>query len=81
MGGFAAVNEHASSRPRLMPPDSPSEQEDRAAIHRQTADNLRQFAAEVRFDFGRRAQLLALADAFDRLATRLEGPPVERAAD
>ena len=63
------------------PSDSPSEQEDRAAIHRQTADKLRQLAAEVRFDYCRREQLLSLADAFDRLAAQLEGLPIKRAAD
>jgi hypothetical protein len=61
--------------------DDPSEQEDRAEIHRQTAERLRQLAAEVRFDFCRREQLLSLAAAFDRLAVRLEGSPVKRAAD
>ena len=64
-----------------MPPDSPSEQEDRAAMYRETADKLRQLAAEVRFDFGRRAQLLALAAGFDRRAAQLEGLPIKRAAD
>jgi hypothetical protein len=81
MGVFAAVNEHASSRSRLMPPDSPSEQEARAAMYRESADKLRQLAAEVRFDFGRRGQLLALAGAFDRLAVLLEGSPTKGAAE
>jgi len=52
--------------------DDASEQENRAAIYRESADKLRQLAAEVRFDFGRREQLLALAAAFDRLAARME---------
>jgi hypothetical protein len=34
-----------------------------------------------RFDFGRRRQLLSLAEAFDRLAAQLEGSPIKRAAD
>jgi hypothetical protein len=63
------------------PSDDPSEQEDRAALYRESADKLRQLADEVRFDFGRRGQLLALADAFDRLAARLEASPIKRAAD
>ena len=37
-----------------MMPDDASEQENRAAIYRESADKLRQLAAEVRFDFGRR---------------------------
>ena len=72
-----------SSRWRLMPAssDDPSEQEDRAAIHRRTAETLRQLAAEVRFDYCRREQLLSLSDAFDRLAARLDGSPIKRGAD
>jgi hypothetical protein len=63
------------------PSDNPSEQEDRAAMYRESADKLRQIADEVRFDFGRRRQLLSLAEAFDRLAAQLEGSPIKRAAD
>jgi hypothetical protein len=83
MGVFAAINEHASSRWWLMPApsDSPSEQENRAAMYHESADKLRQLAAEVRFDYCRREQLLSLADAFDRLADRVEGLPIKRAAD
>jgi len=38
-------------------------------------------AAPVRFDFCRQKQMVALADAFDRLAERLEGSPLKQAAD
>ena len=55
----------------MTPEDNASEQEDRVEVYRQTAEKLRQLAAEVRFDFGRREQLLSLAAAFDRLATRM----------
>jgi hypothetical protein len=54
-----------------MTPDNGSEPENRAELYRESADKLRQFAREVRFDFGRRRQLLAMAAAFDRLANRL----------
>jgi hypothetical protein len=57
------------------------EQEARAALYRETARTLRQLAAEIRFDFRRRAQLLALADGFDRYAVRLERSFLEHAAD
>jgi hypothetical protein len=46
-----------------------------------SATTLRQIAAEVRFDFCRRDRLLSLAESFDRLAERLEGSPLKRAAD
>jgi hypothetical protein len=49
--------------------------------YRQTARTLRQLAAEIRYDFCRREQLLALADGFDRYAERLEAPPLKHAAD
>jgi hypothetical protein len=62
-----------------MPPESTSAT--LATTYRESADKLRELAAQVRFDFGRRAQLLGLADAFDRAADRLEEPPVKRAAD
>jgi hypothetical protein len=57
------------------------EQESRAAMYRQSATALRQIAAEFRFDFCRRDQLLCLAGGFDRLAERLEGSPLKHAAD
>jgi hypothetical protein len=60
-----------------------NEQEERtaqAAMYR-SATTLRQIAAEVRFDFCRRDRLLSLAESFDRLAERLEGSPLKRAAD
>jgi hypothetical protein len=63
------------------PPGSLSEDEQRAILYRQSAENLRQLAGKVRFDFGRREQLLSMADAFDRAAARIEGLPVKRAAD
>ena len=50
-------------------------------LYRQTAEKLRQLAAEIRFDFCRRQQLLALADAFDRRARLGERPPIRQAAD
>jgi hypothetical protein len=57
------------------------EEERRTALYRQSADRLRQIAAEVRFDLCRREQLRALADGFDRLAEKLEGSPLKQAAD
>jgi hypothetical protein len=48
------------------------EQQAPAALYRQTARTLRQLAAQIRFDFCRREQLLALADGFDRYVERLE---------
>ena len=56
-------------------------QEDRAATYRANAETLRQIAMKVRFDLCRRQQLLVLADAFDRLAGRLEAPAMKAAAD
>jgi hypothetical protein len=50
-------------------------------MYRGNAHALRRMADQVRFDFCRRNQLLALADAFDRLAERLEGSPQKQAAD
>ena len=58
-----------------------SEQEARAALYRETARTLRRFAADIRYDFGRRSQLLALAAGFDRYAERLEASLLEHAAD
>jgi hypothetical protein len=46
-------------------------EEDRAELYRRSAENLRQVAAQVRFNFGRQQQLLSLAEAFDRLAERV----------
>jgi len=51
------------------------------ASYRQTAGTLRRLAAEIRYDFCRREQLLALAAAFDRLADRVEGSLTPEAAD
>jgi hypothetical protein len=51
------------------------------ALYRETAGTLRQLAAEIRFDFRRRSQLLALADGFDRYVARIEGSLVALAAD
>ena len=57
------------------------EQEPRAALYRESARTLRRLAAEVRYDFRRQSQLLALATGFERLANRVEGSLLERAAD
>ena len=51
------------------------------ASYRQTARTLRRLAAEIQYDFCRREQLLALAAGFERLADRVEGSPLEHAAD
>ena len=56
-------------------------EESQAARYRQNAETLRRLAAEIRFDFCRRQQLLALADGFDRFAQRLERSPLKEAAD
>jgi hypothetical protein len=58
----------------------PSEDE-RAVQHRHTAETIRQLAGQIRFDHLRRRQLLALADAFDRLADRVTAGPLREAAD
>jgi hypothetical protein len=63
------------------PPNNLAEDEQRAALYRRSADNLREFANMIHFELGRRAQLLSMADAFDRAAARIEEPPVKRAAD
>ena len=47
------------------------EEEASASHYRETASKLRRLAGELRFDFCRRNQLLALADGFERLAERL----------
>ena len=57
------------------------EREARAVLYRRSAQTLRQLAAEIRFDFRRRSQLLALADGFDRYADRIEGSPTREAAN
>jgi hypothetical protein len=73
-GGFEEVNHQAAwlAAGDRVPTD---DEEDRAECYRQTAERLRQFAAQIRFDFGRQRQLLSLADAFDRLADRVEVLP------
>ena len=55
--------------------------EARAAFYRESARTLRRLAAEIRFDFRRQSQLLALAAGFDRYADRVEGLPLAHAAD
>jgi len=73
MGEIELVSDRAEVRSLAMAeheaPENDAE-EDRAELYRRSAERLRQLAAEVRFDFGRRQQLLALADAFDRLAEK-----------
>ena len=67
-GGFGGLQASQS-----MPGRGDSE-EDRAALYRRSAENLRHLAAQIRFNFGRQQQLLALAEAFDRLSERVEEP-------
>ena len=50
-----------------------SEQQARAAFYRENARTLRRLAAEIRYDLGRKSQLIALAAGFDRYADRVEG--------
>ena len=50
-------------------------QHPRAAKYRDTAETLRRLAGRLHFDFGRRAELMVLADEFDRLADYVEGGP------
>src|SRR4051812_4321972 len=69
MGGVEGVTEVRSWR---MAVHRAPEYDYRAELYRQSAERLRQLAARVRFDFGRQQQLLALAEAFDRLAERVE---------
>ena len=78
VGGSARIDEQASfgSWP-MTPEDNASAEEDRVEVYRETAEKLRQLAADVRFDFGRREQLLALAAAFDRLATQIARSQVD----
>jgi hypothetical protein len=73
-GGFERVN-HQAAWPVTGGRVPTDDEEDRAENYRQTAERLRQFAAQVRFDFGRQQQLFSLADAFDRLAERVEVLP------
>jgi hypothetical protein len=74
--GCGCCTIHRTSRARERPNcggNVPSDyEEDRAENYRHTAERLRQLAAKVRFNFGRQQQLLSLADAFDRLAERIE---------
>ena len=72
-GPFRGLMDH-----RVESDDDPNT---RAEMYRQSAGRLRDMAGQIRFDFCRRNQLLTLADAFDRLANRLEGSPVKQAAD
>ena len=53
----------------------------RAAQYRENAEALRKMAAQIRFDFNWRQQILTLAEAFDRRAEMLEGLPLKKAAD
>jgi hypothetical protein len=46
--------------------------------YREVAATIRRLAYRVRFDFGRRNQLLSLADGFERLADRLEQRELDR---
>jgi hypothetical protein len=58
----------------------PSDDE-RAVYHRQTAETIRRLASQIRFDHLRKRQLLALADAFDRLARQIAKRSVSEAAN
>jgi hypothetical protein len=58
----------------------PSDDE-RAAYHRRTAETIRRLAAQIRFDHLRKRQLLALADAFDRLAGPIAKRGINEAAN
>ena len=44
---------------------------------RGVAERLREIASRLRFDLQRKAQILALADAFERRAERIERQPVK----
>jgi hypothetical protein len=57
------------------------EEEAGASNYREIASKLRRLAGELRFDFCRRNQLLALADGFERLAERLRKRFRTEAAD
>jgi hypothetical protein len=86
---FQGPNEQASFQSWPMnraggPPDDAEDDRERAVLYRQSAEHLRNLAAEVHFDFCRREQLLALAAGFHRLAARIEGSlrtTAPRAAD
>jgi hypothetical protein len=70
-GGFERINDQPAWP--VAGGNVPSDyEEDRAENYRHTAERLRQLAGKVRFNFGRQQQLLSLADAFDRLAERIE---------
>jgi hypothetical protein len=71
-GGFEALEASGPMAGAKVPGDI---EEDRAEYYWQTAERLRHLAAQVRFNFGRQQQLLALAKAFDRLAERIELSP------
>jgi|tagenome__1003787_1003787.scaffolds.fasta_scaffold20805856_2 hypothetical protein len=71
-GGCEGLEPGCSVNIGKVPIDS---EEDRAALYRRSAENLRDLAAQVRFNFGRQQQLLALAEAFDRVAERVEPSP------
>ena len=72
MGGVEGLTEVRSWRMAEHRAPEYDAEDDRAELYRQSAERLRLLAAKVRFDFGRQQQLLALAEAFDRLAERVE---------
>jgi len=49
----------------------------RAEHFSDVAAQLRSLADQIRYDFGRRNQLLALADGFERFAARLQQQAVD----
>jgi hypothetical protein len=73
--GFEGINEQTPFGmwpvPEGKAPSDKLDEKDRAELYRQNAQALRRLAAELRFDFCRREQLLALAAGFDRFADRL----------
>ena len=75
-GRFEGINEQAPfgiwPTPEGKAASDKLDEEGRAELYRQNAQALRRFAAELRFDFCRREQLLALAAGFDRFADRLD---------
>lgn len=52
------------------------ERSERAAKYRLIADRIRMLAGRIPYVFRSRAQLHALADGFERLADRVDGPEV-----
>ena len=62
----------ACRTPETEPPSDNRAEDGLAEQYRRSAEKLRQLAKQIRFDFRRQAQLLSLADAFDRLADRKE---------